>query len=96
MLEFTIQYYGKATVVFDGYSAGPFIKDNTFQRRVHNTQPIINFGANTEFVGKMDDFLSRSGNKQGLTDFATEELKKKGCTVINASGDAHMEIVKAS
>ena len=43
---------------------------------------------------KKDDFLSRSCNKQGLIYFATEEVKKKGCTVVNASGDAHMEIVK--
>lgn len=29
--DFTIRHYGKATVVFDGYSKGPSIKDNTHQ-----------------------------------------------------------------
>ena len=94
--EFTIRHYGKATVAFDGYSAGPSVKDNTHQRRGHNTHPIISFSVNTEFVGKKEDFLSRSCNKQGPIDLATEELKKKGRTVINASGDADMEIVKAT
>ena len=64
--DFTIRLYGKATVVFDGYREGPSIKDNTHQRRGENTHPIVNFNAETEFVGRKDDFLSRSCNKQGL------------------------------
>ena len=27
--DFTVRYYGPATVVFDGYSEGASIKDNT-------------------------------------------------------------------
>uniref|UniRef100_A0A8C4Q7P4 HTH OST-type domain-containing protein n=1 Tax=Eptatretus burgeri TaxID=7764 RepID=A0A8C4Q7P4_EPTBU len=94
--NFTKRHYGKATVVFDGYSEGPSIKDNTHQRRGQNTYPIVCFDAKTEFVGRKDDFLSRSCNKQGLIDLVTEELQKKGCTVINASGDADVDIVKAA
>lgn len=29
--DFTIRHYSKATVIFDGYSKGPSIKDNTHQ-----------------------------------------------------------------
>ncbi len=44
-----------------------------------------------------DDFLSsRFCNKQGLINLMTEELEKEGCTFINASGDADMNIVKAA
>ncbi|KAG7165603.1 hypothetical protein Hamer_G013102 [Homarus americanus] len=94
--DFTIRHYGKATVVFDGYSEGPSIKDKTHERHEQITRPIISFNAKTEFVGRKDDFLSRSCNKQGLIDLVTEELQKKGCTVINALGDADMDIVKAA
>ncbi len=94
--DFTIRHYGKATVVFDGYSEGPSIKDNTHQRLDENTHPIVNFNEETEFVGRKGDFLSRSCNKQGLINLMTEDLEKKGCTVINASGDADVDIVKAA
>ena len=66
--DFTIRHYGKATIVFYGYSEGPSIKDNTHQRRGQNTHPIVNFNAKTEFVGRKDEFLSRPCNKQGLID----------------------------
>ena len=64
--DFTIKHYGKEAVVFDGYSDSASIKDNTHQRRGQNTHPVINFTAQTEFVGRKDDFLSVSVNRQGL------------------------------
>ena len=30
---FTVKHYGKATVVFDGYSVGPSTKDSTHQQK---------------------------------------------------------------
>ncbi len=42
----------KATVVFEGCEKGSSIKDNTRQRRGQNTQPVVSFNADTEFVGK--------------------------------------------
>lgn len=92
----TTRNYGKATVVFGGYSKDPSIKNNTHQRHGANTHPIVNFNAETEFVGRKDDFLSRSCNKQRLIDLMTVELEKKGCTIINALGDADVDIVKAA
>ena len=35
---FTVKHYGKATVVFDGYSVGPSTKDNTHQRWGQNRE----------------------------------------------------------
>ena len=40
---FTLQHYGAATVVFDGYDDGPFIKDNTHQRRGLQQAPNCEF-----------------------------------------------------
>lgn len=38
--DITINHYGKATVVFEGYSEGHSIKDNTHQRRGQHTHPV--------------------------------------------------------
>lgn len=96
-VDFTIRHYGKATVVFDGYSGGPSIKDNTHQRRGKvNTHPIVNFNADTEFSGKREDFLARDSNKQGLIDLISDGLRQKDCTVINAVNDADVDIAKAA
>ena len=62
--DFTIRNYGKATVIFDGYSEDPSIKDNTHQRHGANIQVIVKFNAETEFVGRKEDFLSRSSKKK--------------------------------
>ena len=94
--DFTIHDYGSATVVFDGYRNGPSIKDNTHQRRGHNIHPVINFTKSTEFSGKKQHFLARDINKQQLIDLITEELKENEGTVINALGDADVDIVKAA
>ena len=96
--DFTVRHYGLATVVFDGYGGGPSIKDNTHKRRGQNTHPIVHFTEETEFSGrpKKDDFLSRDKNKEGLIALISSEMRKKGCNVINAPGDADVEIVKAA
>ncbi len=95
--DFTLRHYGSATtVVFDGYEEGPSIKDNTHQRRGHNSHPIVHFIADTEFSGKKDEFMSRDANKQRLIQMITAELRRSGCDVINAPGDADVDIVKAA
>lgn len=88
--------YAIKTVVFDGYSEGSSIKDNTHQRCGENTHLIEVNNAETEFFGRKDDFLSRYCNKQGLINLIIEELEKKCFTVINESGDADVDVVKAA
>jgi len=56
-------------VVFDGYGEGPSIKDNTHQRRADGEKHVpyfVSFTAETEFSGKMEDFLSRDKNKADI------------------------------
>ena len=95
--DFNVQQYGSSTtIVFDGYDVGPSIKDNTHLRREHDIHPIVSFTADTQYTGKKDDFLSRGSNKQSLIRLLSDELRKRGCTVINAPGDTDVEIVKAA
>jgi len=95
--DFTTKHYGAATVVFDGYGAGPSIKDNTQQRRGQtNSYPTVNFTGETEFDGKRDEFLSIGSNKQQLITLIGDQLKEVGCTVIQAEGDADVDIAKTA
>ena len=82
--DFTIRHYGLATVVFDGYG-GPSIKDNTHQRRGMNVHRVVHFSADTEFIGKKEQFLSRASNKER---FISAQLRNRDCNVINIPGDA--------
>ena len=55
--EFTVKNYGIATIVFDGYSSGASIKDNTHQRRGKSLHPVIGFTEETECSVKKEEFL---------------------------------------
>jgi len=94
--DFTIRRFQIATVVFVGYIGGPTIKDNAHQRRGKNVHAVISFTEETVFAGKKVKFLSRDRNKQKMIDLISEKLRGKGCTVINAPGDADVQIVKAA
>ena len=94
--DFTIKHYAKPMVIFDGYECGPSIKDNVHQRRGYDIHPIVSFTCDTEFNGKKEEFLSRTVNKQQLINLITVEMKKRGTSVLNALGDADVEIVKAA
>ncbi|KAG1691496.1 hypothetical protein GQR58_007434 [Nymphon striatum] len=95
--DFTSKQYGSATVVFDGYLAGPSIQDSTHQRRGQATiHPIVNFTGETEFEGKKEEFLSRGSNKQHLISLISDELERVGCTVIQAEADAGVDIAKTA
>ena len=73
------------------------IKDNTHQRRGANkTANKVNISDATKFVGKKEDFLSNSENKQAMIDLIAKCLQQKGCHVIQAEGDADVDIVKAA
>jgi hypothetical protein len=94
--SFTTELYGKATVVFDGYG-GPSTKDNTHQRRkTTNVKNTVNITETTKFVGKKDDFLSNENNKKSLIDMITVRLRERDCHVVQAEGDADLDIVKAA
>jgi len=78
-----------ATVVFDGYSGKPSIKDNEHQRRQRKAHPVVRFDSNAVFsFGKMKEFLSNDSNKQQMINLISGKLKDRGCEVIHAHGDA--------
>ena len=56
--------------------------------------PVISFTAETELSGKKEEFLSRAINKQKLIWLVSDALRKMDCIVVNASGDADVDIVK--
>lgn len=94
--SFTVERYGKATVVFDGYCR-PSTKDNTHERRKTSAvKRIVNITEATKFVGKKEDFLSNEINKKSMIDMITTCLRQQECHVIQAEGDADVDIVKAA
>ena len=95
--SFTVKNYGRATVVFNGYEVGPSIKDCAHQRRSQKLNVNkVNITEMTILSGKKDDFLSNGANKQALIQLIMERMKQKGCDVIQAEGDADIEIAKAA
>jgi len=95
--SFTGKHYGKATIVFDGYFGGPSTKDNTHLRRAQkHVSNKVNVTEVTKFVGKKEDFLSNDENKQTLIKLISDRMRDTGCHVIQAEGDADLDIVKAA
>ena len=54
--SFTVNKYGKATIVFDGYGGGPSTKDNAHMCRKSEVTNKVNISCATKFVGKMTIF----------------------------------------
>ena len=95
--SFTVEHYGRVIVVFDGYEDGPSIKDCTHQRRSQKLKANkVNITEVTQFVGKKENFLSNGANKQALIQLIMEGMRQNGCDVIQAEGDADVEIAKAA
>ena len=95
--SFTVDVYGNATLVFDGYDGGPSTKDNAHQRRTRTkVTNKVDISDATKFVGKKDDFLSNDMNKHALIKLISGRLREKGCHTIQAEGDADLDIVKAA
>ena len=83
--------------MFDGYEVGPSIKDGTHQRRTRKLNANkVNITEVTKFVGKKEDFLSNETNKQTLIHMIMEQMRQRDCDVLQAKGDADVEIAKAA
>ena len=94
--SFTTRTYGAAIIVFDGYD-GPSTKDNTYQRRKRNELPrIIDVKAERIFTGTKDQFLNTTSHKESMIRLISDKLRQHGCTVVQASGDADVDIVEAA
>jgi len=94
-LNYITQRYSEATVVFDGYTDGPSIKDTTHLRRCNGiVGNLVKFGPATPFKSKKDSFLSNSENKQTFIKHLGSYLVDHGVTVRHAAGDADLLIVE--
>ena len=92
--DFTVANYGLSTVVFDGYNNGPSIKDNTHQRRgCKIVYPEVDVAMDTVFEGRKKHFWSTNSNKQSFFDIISNELRRKGCRVINLPKNADVDII---
>ena len=95
--SFAVNQYGNATVIFDGYSEGPTTKDNTHKRRRGNQfGNRVHITDATVFSGNKEDFLANDANKQDLIHLISRHMRAKGCHVIQAEGDADVDIAKAA
>ena len=95
--SFVKRTYGKATVIFDGYSCSPSIKDMTHVRRQGNHKSSsINFTSNTVFNGNQEDFLCNTVNKEKLISSLSLELQNQGCKAIVCDGDADVMVVQTA
>ena len=91
------RHYGKCHVVFDGYENGPSIKDVTHQRRTKGLRGTkIKFNKSTPFKTKKELFLTNTENKQDFINMLGKYLSEKGCTVLNADGDADLMIAQTA
>ena len=93
--SFTVDNYGKATVVFDGYTERPSAKDNVHQRRCPQVTNKVDISIATQFVGKKD-CLANNIHKQALIKLIANCMQRKVCHVIHAEGDADVDIAKAA
>ena len=81
--RFVLSLYGKAIIVFDGYSNGPSTKDMTHSRLSENCsqRPVMS-----------KDFLSNLSNKDRFVHLIGEKLEQVGCKVLFAKEDADLDI----
>ena len=95
---FPIKHYGKATVVFDSYGNKADRKDCAHHHRYSKNVNAkkVNITLEAKFVGKKEDFLSNKENKQALIWLIMNIMQQRGCTVLQAEGDADVEIVKTA
>ena len=95
--SFTVDVYGNATVIFDGFDCDPSTTDNAHQRRTRTkVTNKVDISDATKFVGKRDDFLSNGMNKHALIKLISGRLREKGCHTIQAEGDADLDIMKVA
>jgi len=75
------------------YGESPCIKDNTHQRLGKYLHPIVSFTAEREISGRKED-ISLVKKTSDMIALISTELTKRGCHVIQSTGDADVDIVK--
>ena len=87
--------YGKATIVFDGYSDTPSTKDHEHQRQSlkSSNSPEVKVTMATKIHISQSSFLANDLNKMALVKILMEELRKDGCKVRKVSPDNFCQTV---
>ncbi|GFS16571.1 hypothetical protein ElyMa_004959500 [Elysia marginata] len=89
--------YEKPRIVFDGYNDEPSTKDATHLRRSCGVVgPTINFNPKMVCNATKEYFLGNPKNKQAFVQYLGDVLKKDGCQVLHAEGDADTLIVNTA
>ena len=84
-------------MVFDGYGAGPSIKDSTQQRRAGEfVGASVHFTEEMVLVSKNDKFLTNKGNKQWLINILSDHMEQAGVCVKHAGRYADLLIVQTT
>ena len=91
--DYVKKKYGKAVVVFDGYT-DVSTKCMTHQRREKKIGPTVAFTSQMPLTMNKVKFLANKVNKQKFIALLGQELEKASCTVYHASGDADVLIVQ--
>ena len=92
---YVIRKYGRAIVVFDGYSDKPSIKDCAHMRRSCGIIGVtVHFTSSMALQTKKEEFLSNKHNKQRFIALFSQRLEQAGCEIHQARGDADVLIVK--
>ena len=95
--DFVDKHYGKAHVVFDGYTSGPSTKDETHLRRSKGIKGVeIKFKGTTPFTSKKESVLLNTVNKQRFIDLLSTHLENRSITVKHAVSDADVVIAKTA
>jgi hypothetical protein len=95
--NYVTRRYGKAIIVFDGYSDSPSTKDCTHTRRSGGCVGVaVHFDDIMALQTKKGEFLSNTQNKQRFIHMLGNRLETAGCDVHHAKGDADLLVVETA
>lgn len=96
-ISYVTQHYDKAIIVFDGYTAGPNIKDCTHMRRTKGmSSPEVHFTHEMKLTIKKEVFLRNNKNKEKFIQNLGKELTSAEYQVLYSKGDADVLIAKTA
>ena len=94
---YVIKKYGRAIVVFDGYSDKPCTRVCAHMRRSGGTiGVIVHFTSSMALQTKKEEFLSNKHNKQRFIALLSQRLEQAGCEMHQARGHADVLIVQTA
>ncbi|KAJ8876147.1 hypothetical protein PR048_024056 [Dryococelus australis] len=82
-VSYVTQHYDKAIILFDGYTAGPRIKDCTHMRRTKGmSSPEVHFTHEMKLTIKKEIFTRNNENKERFIQILGPELASAGYKIL--------------